>query len=616
MLTDINSVLRNRSTYAFLNPDVLFVILTKGASDTFALFHLKHRTYLRLDTPFRGAHSIAAISQKQIAAVFASDDKPIELSMIDLTGALSAVNAGVDSYRLHTREVTTIKRTSDIVAQGEVPSPWFTRASEIAFPTELPDGTASEAYACLFPPHNPEYVAPEGSLPPCQIVIHGGPTSAWPAGLNLEVAYWTSRGWLVAALNYGGSTGFGRAYVDRLNGQWGVVDVEDCANLARFLGRTTSSTPALSAQERGQASVTTPTPGAQAQDELLNISHAPDGSVTATLERQGKRWGAKDILACLATGLIDVGLVASASLAPPLAAAAAGAVAGLYLLGKAATVEQESVQAIPGVGLQVSTVRGLRLPWNDVPGQFVRTSLRRHVISLAEIEDLVVQESIQTYSIATSVTVVPKDGQKLTTLFPSTRPRIPLVQRIYQALLDGLFPQDDKASSDVPKNKDVTRADPDRIVVSGGSSGGYTVLAALVAHPTAFKAGTSRYGISELSALFRDSHKFENCYPEVLLGGSPDTAPETYRKRSPLYGASKIRAPLLVLQGGMDRVVPPSQSEEIVRQIESQPDGHGRVRYVLFPEEGHGFRQAANKKRALQEEAEWYAAKLDIQHQL
>ncbi|MFG1645434.1 prolyl oligopeptidase family serine peptidase [Amycolatopsis sp. NPDC049252] len=87
----------------------------------------------------------------------------------------------------------------------------------------------------LYPPSNPEFAAPEGELPPLLVHVHGGPTGQHPPVLDLELAYFTSRGFAVAAVNYGGSTGFGRAYRERLRGQWGVVDVADCVAVAEAL---------------------------------------------------------------------------------------------------------------------------------------------------------------------------------------------------------------------------------------------------------------------------------------------------------------------------------------------------------------------------------------------
>ncbi|MGC9437875.1 prolyl oligopeptidase family serine peptidase [Streptomyces sp. WG5] len=92
-----------------------------------------------------------------------------------------------------------------------------------------------EIHAHLYPPHNPACLAPDGELPPYVIWAHGGPTSRSPLVLDLEIAYFTSRGIGVAEVNYGGSTGHGREYRNRLREQWGVVDVEDCAAVALAL---------------------------------------------------------------------------------------------------------------------------------------------------------------------------------------------------------------------------------------------------------------------------------------------------------------------------------------------------------------------------------------------
>ncbi|MFF7982970.1 LpqB family beta-propeller domain-containing protein [Streptomyces sp. NPDC007901] len=92
-----------------------------------------------------------------------------------------------------------------------------------------------EVHAHLYPPHHPGHTAPAGELPPYVVWAHGGPTSRVPLVLDLAIAYFTSRGIGVAEVNYGGSTGYGREYRNRLRGQWGVVDVEDCAAVALAL---------------------------------------------------------------------------------------------------------------------------------------------------------------------------------------------------------------------------------------------------------------------------------------------------------------------------------------------------------------------------------------------
>jgi dipeptidyl aminopeptidase/acylaminoacyl peptidase len=100
---------------------------------------------------------------------------------------------------------------------------------------EFPTTGDRTAHGFFYPPTNPDYRGPEGERPPLIVISHGGPTSATTTVLRLTVQYWTSRGFGVLDVNYGGSTGYGRAYRERLNGQWGVVDVDDCVNGAKYL---------------------------------------------------------------------------------------------------------------------------------------------------------------------------------------------------------------------------------------------------------------------------------------------------------------------------------------------------------------------------------------------
>lgn len=110
-----------------------------------------------------------------------------------------------------------------------------------------------EIHAQIYPPHHPAHRAPEGELPPYVIWAHGGPTGHAPLVLDLEIAYFTSRGIGVAEVNYGGSTGYGRAYRERLREQWGVVDVEDCAAVAEALAAEGTADPARLAVRGGSA---------------------------------------------------------------------------------------------------------------------------------------------------------------------------------------------------------------------------------------------------------------------------------------------------------------------------------------------------------------------------
>ncbi|MFJ6215827.1 prolyl oligopeptidase family serine peptidase [Streptomyces sp. NPDC092296] len=114
-----------------------------------------------------------------------------------------------------------------------------------------PDGR--EVHANLHPPRNPDVTAPPGELPPYVVFVHGGPTSRAPLTLDLEIAYFTSRGIGVVEVNHGGSTGHGRAYRERLRGQWGVVDVADCATAARALAAEGLADPDRLAVRGGSA---------------------------------------------------------------------------------------------------------------------------------------------------------------------------------------------------------------------------------------------------------------------------------------------------------------------------------------------------------------------------
>jgi dipeptidyl aminopeptidase/acylaminoacyl peptidase len=102
-------------------------------------------------------------------------------------------------------------------------------------PVEFPTTGGKTAYGLLYPPHNPDYAGPADEKPPLLVMCHGGPTGAASSSLNLSTQFWTSRGIAVLDVNYGGSTGFGREYRERLYGNWGIVDVDDCVNGARFL---------------------------------------------------------------------------------------------------------------------------------------------------------------------------------------------------------------------------------------------------------------------------------------------------------------------------------------------------------------------------------------------
>jgi len=136
-------------------------------------------------------------------------------------------------------------------------------------------------------------------------------------------------------------------------------------------------------------------------------------------------------------------------------------------------------------------------------------------------------------------------------------------------------------------------ADLERLVIKGGSAGGYTVLNTLIHHPGLYKAGICSYGVTNLFTLAMDTHKFEERYTDSMVGPLPEAA-EKYREWSPVFHAEKIQDPVAIFQGEEDKVVPPSQSEEIVKALKANGVPH---EYHLYPGEGHGFRKSETRQK-------------------
>ncbi|SNS92419.1 Dipeptidyl aminopeptidase/acylaminoacyl peptidase [Geodermatophilus pulveris] len=130
---------------------------------------------------------------------------------------------------------------------------WFSRPEHVTFPTPERGTGIGQAHALVYPPTNPEATAPEGALPPLLVVVHGGPTSAASAVLDLGVQYWTSRGFCVADVDHRGSTGYGRRYREALRGAWGEVDLDDVVACARSLADSGRVDPARMAIRGGSA---------------------------------------------------------------------------------------------------------------------------------------------------------------------------------------------------------------------------------------------------------------------------------------------------------------------------------------------------------------------------
>ena len=175
--------------------------------------------------------------------------------------------------------------------------------------------------------------------------------------------------------------------------------------------------------------------------------------------------------------------------------------------------------------------------------------------------------------------------------------------RKYRNALDGLWGVADVEDCIAAARHlcDRVDVDPQRLAIKGGSAGGYSVLCALAFHDI-FAAGVSRYGIADLEALARDTHKFECRYLDRLVGPYPaDRA--TYMERSPINHVEKLSCSMLILQGLQDKVVPPQQAEAMVDALKKRNLPYA---YLTFAEEGHGFRNAASQIAAQEAELSFF----------
>ena len=216
------------STYAFESAGRIICTYTQDGIDYLASLDTTTKTLTPLDTPYTGIGSIQAAPEKVL-----------------FRGASPTQATALVVFDLATGQQTILKRASAI----EIDPGYLSTPQPIEFPTT----GGLTAYGIFYPPHNQDYTAPEGEKPPLLVLSHGGPTGATSSALKLGVQYWTSRGFAVLDVNYGGSAGYGRAYRERLNDQWGIVDVDDCANSARYLAEQGLVDPARLAIRGGSA---------------------------------------------------------------------------------------------------------------------------------------------------------------------------------------------------------------------------------------------------------------------------------------------------------------------------------------------------------------------------
>jgi len=348
------------STYGFESSDRIICTYTREGRSFLASLDTMSLKLQTIDLPYTFIDSLQVSSEHAVFLAGSTVDAP-----------------AVVRYDLRSGDTQVLRRSTDV----EIDAGYLSSPRAIEFPTEH----GLTAHAFFYPPKNRDFRATPGEMPPLIVISHGGPTSATLSTLNPGIQYWTSRGFAVADVNYGGSTGYGRDYRKRLEGRWGIVDVDDCMNCARYL--------------------------------------------------------------------VDSG-----------------------------------------------------------------------------------------------------------------------------------------------------EADAERLIIRGGSAGGYTTLAAL-AFRDIFKAGASYYGVSDLEALAKDTHKFESRYLDSIVGPYPARR-DIYLERSPINSVQRLSCPVIFFQGSEDRVVPSDQAEKMVNALR---DKGVPVAYILFDGEQHGFRKAENTKRALDAELYFYS---------
>ncbi len=198
--------------YGFLDDGRIACSYVEGGIWNIGIINARTGRLTHLDLPYSemGRSELRASGQRVVFSAGAPDKAMSIMSLDVVTG-----------------EVQTLRRAHDL----EVDQAYLSYPEAVEFET-----TAGKiAHGFYYPPSNPEFEAPRSERPPLLVKSHGGPTAAASTALDLSIQFWTSRGFGVVDVNYGGSTGYGTEYRRRLNGTWGIVDVDDCVNAARFL---------------------------------------------------------------------------------------------------------------------------------------------------------------------------------------------------------------------------------------------------------------------------------------------------------------------------------------------------------------------------------------------
>ncbi len=201
-----------QSTYAFLDETRLACAYAERGIWRLALLDTASGRFTPIETPYTDITSVRSAAGRAVFAAGSPTSLPV-----------------IAAWDAQTGRVETLRET----AQAPVDLGYLSIPQAVEFPTQH----GLTAHGFYYPPTNRDFVGPADERPPLIVLSHGGPTGQTAMTLALDKQFWTSRGFALLDDNYGGSTGCGRAYRERLNGQWGVVDVDDCVNGALYLAR-------------------------------------------------------------------------------------------------------------------------------------------------------------------------------------------------------------------------------------------------------------------------------------------------------------------------------------------------------------------------------------------
>ncbi|MEG4275617.1 MULTISPECIES: S9 family peptidase [unclassified Microcoleus] len=200
------------STYAVVSESKIICTYTQQGKWYLASLDLTTNQLTTIDTPYT---DISAVKARGETVVFLAGSPTESTAIVQLN--------------LATSKLEILRKSSDLSINSSYLS--------VPEPIEFPTANNLTAFGFFYPPKNQDFAAPAGEKPPLVVKSHGGPTAATSSSMNLKIQYWTSRGFAVLDVNYGGSTGYGREYRKRLQDSWGIVDVDDCANGAKYLAQ-------------------------------------------------------------------------------------------------------------------------------------------------------------------------------------------------------------------------------------------------------------------------------------------------------------------------------------------------------------------------------------------